>query len=61
MAQTLSDEAWAAFLAAAKPHTPDADARAALSKVLFEDYPGYAYDPARARAAPAIHSSLSAL
>jgi hypothetical protein len=51
VARTLSDEAWVAICAAAKPHTPDADARPALSKVLFEDYPGFAYDRERTIAA----------
>lgn len=44
VAAELSDQAWADICAAAKPHTPDADARAVLSKVLFEDYPGFTYD-----------------
>jgi hypothetical protein len=47
VAAALSDKAWAAILAAAKPHSPDAEARAALSKALFEDYPGFTYDRER--------------
>jgi hypothetical protein len=41
MARTLSDKVWAGILAAAKTHPPDADARAALSQALFNDYPTY--------------------
>jgi hypothetical protein len=51
MAGPLSGEAWADICAAAKPHAPDDDARAALSKVLFEDYPGFTYDRERTIAA----------
>jgi hypothetical protein len=52
MARALSDAAWAAICVAANPHDPDADARVVLSKALFEDYPGFAYD--RERTAVAI-------
>jgi hypothetical protein len=43
----LTNTAWTKICAAAKPHTPDADARAVLSKVLFESYPAFAYDRER--------------
>jgi hypothetical protein len=42
----LSDKAWA-DICAAGGRTPDDDARAALSKALFEDYPGFTYDRKR--------------
>ena len=48
-ATELTNTAWRAICAAAerKPKA-EAAARAALSKVLFKDYPGYAYNPAAA-------------
>jgi hypothetical protein len=39
----LSDQAWADICAAAG-RTPDAGAHAELSKILFDDYPAFAYD-----------------
>ena len=55
MAGVLSDQAWAAICAAAGQHKPplipDAEARERLSKVLFEDYPVFAYDRERVAAA----------
>lgn len=47
MAGALTDQAWADICAAAGPHRPDAEARAALSAVLFEEYPAFAYDHER--------------
>jgi hypothetical protein len=46
----LSDEAWADIRAAAG-RTPDAEARAALSAILFDDYPKFKYDRERVAAA----------
>ena len=46
MAATVSDEAWAEICAAAG-RTPDAEARATLSKILFDEYPAYFYDRER--------------
>ena len=43
MAATLTDFAWA-DICAAGGLTPDAEARAALSAFLFEEYPAFAYD-----------------
>jgi hypothetical protein len=42
MADALSDQTWAEFCKAAG-RTPDAEARAMLSAVLFEEYPAFAY------------------
>src|SRR5262249_14286104 len=47
VARTLTDQAWADICAAAGPHCPDAEARALLSTVLFEEYPVFAYDRKR--------------
>jgi hypothetical protein len=47
VARTLTDQAWADICAAAGPHRPDAEARAVLSAVLFEEYPVFAYDRER--------------
>jgi hypothetical protein len=45
----LTNTAWAKICeAAGRRPNAEAEARAALSKVLFEDYPGFAYDPAAA-------------
>jgi hypothetical protein len=43
MADALSDEAWATICAAAE-RTPDAGTRAALSALLYKEYPGFRYD-----------------
>ena len=43
MADALSDEAWARICAAAE-RTPDAGTRAALSALLYKEYPGFRYD-----------------
>jgi hypothetical protein len=55
VAGVLSDQAWAAICAAAGQHKPplipDAEARERLSKVLFKDYPVFAYDRERVAAA----------
>jgi hypothetical protein len=47
VARTLTDKAWADICAAAGPHRPDAEARAVLSAVLFEEYPAFAYNRER--------------
>jgi hypothetical protein len=51
-ARELTDAAWAEVCAAAARHrpplTPDAEARAKMSAALFDWYPAFAYDPARA-------------
>jgi hypothetical protein len=46
VAAALSDEAWAKIRKAAGL-TRDAEARAALATLLFEEYPAFAYDRAR--------------
>jgi hypothetical protein len=40
----LTDSAWADIVAAAAPFTPDGEARAVLSAILFEEYPAFSYD-----------------
>jgi hypothetical protein len=50
VASALTDAAWAEICAAAK-HAPDNEARAVLSAILFNDYPGFTYDRARVAAA----------
>jgi hypothetical protein len=50
---SLTDAAWAEICAAAK-HAPDAEARAFLSAVLFEEYPAFARMNDRARVAKAL-------
>jgi hypothetical protein len=50
----LSDEAWADICAAAR-RTPDVEARAALSAILFDEYPAFAYN--RERVAEALKRS----
>jgi hypothetical protein len=47
VAGPLSDQAWADICTAAGQHRPDAEARAVLSVVLFEEYPAFAYDRER--------------
>jgi len=42
----LSDQAWADICAAAG-RMPDSEARTELSKILFDEYPAFAYDPSR--------------
>jgi hypothetical protein len=42
----LSDQAWADICAAAR-RMPDSEARTELSKILFDEYPAFAYDRAR--------------
>jgi hypothetical protein len=58
----LTDEAWADLCAAAKRHkpplTPDAEARAKMAAVLFDWYPAFAYDPARAELALALSERM---
>jgi hypothetical protein len=51
VAAALTDSAWADICAAAG-RTPDAEARAELSAILFDEYPAFAYD--RARVAKAL-------
>jgi hypothetical protein len=52
VAGASSDQAWwAEICTAAGRHRPDAEARAVLSKVLFEDYPGFTFDRERTIAA----------
>jgi hypothetical protein len=52
MPSPLTNIAWRKICdAAGRRPNAEAKARAALSKVLFEDYPGYAYDPVQAKAA----------
>jgi len=46
----LSDQAWADICAAAG-HAPDAEARAVLSNILFNEYPAFHYDRKRVDAA----------
>jgi hypothetical protein len=46
VAGALSDQAWADICAAAE-HTPDAETRAVLSVILFEEYPAFHYDRKR--------------
>jgi hypothetical protein len=46
VAAALSDQAWAEICAAGGL-TPDAEARAALAAVLFDEYPAFAYDRVR--------------
>jgi len=57
----LSEEAWAEICAAAKRHrpplTPDAEARAKMSAVLFDWYPTYTYDQPRRERAQAVVDS----
>jgi hypothetical protein len=52
--RTFPDDAWDEIRAIAKRHrpplTPDAEARAKLSTVLFDWYPAFAYDRERAEA-----------
>jgi hypothetical protein len=50
MEPALSDDAWARICEAAK-RDPDADARAELERVLFEEYPGFARNRERVDAA----------
>jgi hypothetical protein len=54
VAATLSDQAWTSICAAAR-RTPDAEARAELSKILFDEYPGFSYH--RERVAEAFKRS----
>jgi hypothetical protein len=49
VADVLTDQAWADFCAAAK-RTPDAEARAVLSALLYEEYPAFHYDRKRVAA-----------
>jgi hypothetical protein len=55
--RALSDAAWIAIDAAAKAAklSPDAEARTELARVLFEEYPAFAYD--RERVAAALRQS----
>jgi hypothetical protein len=58
VADALSDEAWAGICVAAE-RTPDAGTRERLSKILFEEYPAFAYD--RKRVARAFKNSTRML
>jgi hypothetical protein len=53
----LPEQAWADICAAAERVglTPEPEARAVLSKILFEEYPAFVYD--RKRVAAALHES----
>jgi hypothetical protein len=51
VAAALSEQAWAEIICTASGGAPDAEARAALATVLFEEYPAFAYDPKRWAAA----------
>ena len=58
MAGALSDQAWADICAAAG-RTPDPEARAVLSAILFEEYPAFHYD--RERVGRAFNNSTRML
>lgn len=58
MVDALSDQAWADICAAAG-RTPDVEARAVLSAILFEEYPAFHYD--RKRVGRAFNNSTRML